>query len=165
MSEDGLGQPGDTEENNTGQAEGQNDGTSVQKKRKAAGLSTVISQKTISKPDWSYVHIRVIDTTKGLVNSSNASNSLTPVDQLTVYMHVQSALKSFLGLHGTAIAYDFVKTEGQDVWLRVSRHDAKAFVAAVGGWIDPSGKEAMRVMNWGCWAPREGRNGMDLFGD
>lgn len=140
------------------------DGDSVsRKKRKLQKSPTVISQSTLRKPEWAYAHLKMIPAS-GKAKHSDTIDDTSSVDEITVYMHVQSALKSFLGFHGTTMTMDFLKVDGRDIWIRTPRQDLKALVAAVGGWVGSSG-EAMRVMSWGCWGPSEGSSGMDLFDD
>ncbi|KAF2156158.1 hypothetical protein K461DRAFT_291104 [Myriangium duriaei CBS 260.36] len=139
------------------------DDTTVTRKRKKSKPSTVISQMTLRKPEWAYIHLRLISPSS-LVAHAAGNSTLTPVDEVTVYMHIQSALKSFLGVHGTAITLDFLRVKGHDIWIRTPRQDVNALVAAVGGWIGSSG-EALRIMDWGSWGPNEGRNGKELFND
>lgn len=130
--------------------------TKPQTKRKSTTTKkqTTLSQFTIRNPTWSYIHLCLIPTT------STASSDL---DALTARLHLQAALSSFLGLHGTAIPIDFLKIENRNVWFRVPREDASAVVAAVGGWVGNNG-EGWRVMGWGCWGPGVvGGSGMDLF--
>ncbi|GAM83663.1 hypothetical protein ANO11243_016510 [Dothideomycetidae sp. 11243] len=132
-------------------------------KRKVAKPSTVISQSTLRKPEWAYVYLRFVSPA-ALVTSTDEKHESDSIDDITVYMHIQSALKGFLGMHGTAMSVDLLKVDGRSLWVRVPREDVNAFVAAVGGWVG-SGGEAMRVMNWGCWGPSESANGMDVFDD
>ncbi|KAF1353466.1 hypothetical protein BDV97DRAFT_396300 [Delphinella strobiligena] len=130
-----------------------------QPKRKKTTKHTTLSQFTIRNPAWSYIHLSLI-----LPSTSSPSTSPpSPLDSPTAQLHLQSALSSFLGLHGTAVPIDFLKIEGQQVWLRVPREDVSAFVAAMGGWVGKSG-QGWRVHGWGCWGADMGREGGgDLF--
>lgn len=56
------------------------------------------------------------------------------IDVLTVSTLLQPPLKSFLGLTGSSIPIDILKTEGREVWIRIPRLDARAFRAALSGW-------------------------------
>lgn len=123
-------------------------------KRKKSSKQTTLSQFTIRNPTWAYINLTLI----------NSSASASPVlDPLTAQLHLQSALSSFLGVHGTAIPFDLLNIEGRNVCLRLPREDASAVVAAVGGWVGKNG-EAWSLKDWGCWGPNLGRDrGMHLF--
>lgn len=130
--------------------------TANKTKRKKSNKQSTLCQFTIRNPQWSYIHLCL-----GSISTSVAASPA--IDALTVQLHLQSALSSFLGLHGTAIPFDMLKIQGQDVWIRVPREDASAVVAAVGGWVSKGG-EGWRIKNWGCWGPDAGRDaGLDLF--
>lgn len=123
-------------------------------KRKKTTKHTTLSQFTIRNPAWAYIHL-------SLILASNSEPST--LDPLTAQLQLQSALSSFLGLHGTAIPIDFLNINGHHVWLRVPREDVSAFVAAMGSWVGKNG-QGWTVNNWGCWGPDMGRNsGADLF--
>lgn len=83
---------------------------------------------------------------------------------MTAQMHLTAALSSFLGLHGSAIAFDILKLEGQDVWIRVQAEDRAAVVAATGGWVNGA-REGWRVVGWSCWNVEGAgsRRGEELF--
>lgn len=88
---------------------------------------------------------------------------------MTAHMHLNAALSTFLGLHGSAITFDILKLEGQGVWIRVQAEDRAAVVAATGGWVSKA-KEGWRMKGWSCWnaaAAAAGRDaaGGDLFDD
>jgi len=128
-------------------------------KRKRSSKPTTISQFTIRKPFWAYIHLAL------LVPRSQTSQPTPPVDAITAHLHLQSALGQFLGLHGTAIPFDILKLGDQDVWIRVPKPDVNAVVAAVGGWIGKGG-HGWRVKVWNCWGPKAtGSGGKDLFGE
>ncbi|PQE12022.1 ribonuclease P MRP subunit POP8 protein [Rutstroemia sp. NJR-2017a BVV2] len=95
---------------------------------------------TISKPPYTYLHLRLITT------SSSAQK--TKLDELTAKSYLTSALTQFLGLTGSAIPIDILKTEGRDVWVRTMREDGSAVVAAVGGWVRAVGGETEGEMGW-----------------
>lgn len=131
--------------------------TSTKKKRKRAPKPHVLSQFTIRNPPWAYVHLQ------HLTSSSGNGPDLDPV---TAHLHLTAALSQFLGLHGTAIPFDILKLEEQDVWIRLPAEDRSALVGAVGGWVSGNG-EGWRVDGWSSWnASAMGRNsGQDLFAD
>ncbi|PQE16652.1 ribonuclease P MRP subunit POP8 protein [Rutstroemia sp. NJR-2017a BBW] len=95
---------------------------------------------TISKPPYTYLHLRLITT------SSSAQK--TTLDELTAKSYLSSALTQFLGLTGSAIPIDILKTEGREVWIRTMREDGSAVVAAVGGWVRGVGGETEGEMGW-----------------
>lgn len=55
-------------------------------------------------------------------------------DYATITLTVKSALIQFLGLTGAAISFDIICVHAKYVLMRVSRFDASALMAAVGGW-------------------------------
>ncbi|KAG8626041.1 hypothetical protein KVT40_006442 [Elsinoe batatas] len=138
------------------------DATSIKRKSKP-DKNPVISQFTIRNPDWSYIHLKLITpvSLQAAVDGSNKS-AKGSLDEVTAYLHLQSALQRYLGVHGTAIPLDILKVEGLEVWIRVPREDAGAIVAAAGGWVG-NGGEGWRVVAWGCWGPTDGNDGKDLF--
>ncbi|EPE34559.1 hypothetical protein GLAREA_10253 [Glarea lozoyensis ATCC 20868] len=86
-----------------------------------------ITIKTIKSPPWSYIQL-------SLTSSSQLKAQQPVLDELTAKSYLTSALTQFLGLHGQAISIDFLKVEGQQVWIRVPREDRAPVLAAVGGW-------------------------------
>ncbi|KAI9807277.1 MAG: hypothetical protein M1833_000020 [Piccolia ochrophora] len=82
---------------------------------------------TIRDPSWSYLNLELTTT--------SPTPTPTPLDDLTTRTHLTAALTQHLGLSGTAIPVDILKTSGRECWLRVPREDLTAVVAAVGGWI------------------------------
>ncbi|KAF2219272.1 hypothetical protein BDZ85DRAFT_285447 [Elsinoe ampelina] len=140
-----------------------NDAASKKRKSKP-DKNPVISQFTIRNPDWSYIHLKLITpaSLQAAVEGSNKTTRLS-LDEVTAYLHLQSALQRYLGIHGTAIPLDILKVEGPEVWVRAPRDDASAVVAAAGGWVG-NGGEGWRVVAWGCWGPNDGNDGKDLFG-
>ena len=52
---------------------------------------------------------------------------------------------------GTAIPIDFIKVEGRDVWIRLSREDASAVQGALSQWMGKDGKVSWRVKGRGEW--------------
>ena len=126
------------------------------KRKKRKPRTHVLSQFTIRSPPWAYVHLQHL-------TSSGAGSNL---DAVTVHLHLTAALSKFLGLHGSAIPFDILKLEGQDVWVRLQSEDRSALVAAVGGWLNGNG-EGWRVKGWSSWDANAGgrEGGQDLFKD
>ena len=131
--------------------------TSTKKKRKKrAPKPHVLSQLTLRDPPWSYIRLQHL-----------TSSTQTPsLDAVTAHLHLTAALSQFLGLHGTAIPFDILKFEGQDVWIRLPHEDSSALIAAVGGWVSANG-EGWQVKGSSSWdANALGKDGgQDLFGD
>lgn len=127
--------------------------TSKKKRKKKNSQLYILTQTTLRQPQWTYIHLRHKPATKP---------PYPPLDAVTAHLHINAALQQFLGLHGSAIAFDILKIEEQDVWIRVQREDERAVVAAVGGWISNKG-EGSYVVGWGCWGVEGGGDGRDLF--
>ncbi|GIZ36990.1 hypothetical protein CKM354_000045400 [Cercospora kikuchii] len=118
-----------------------------------ATKNQTLSEFSIRKPDWVYVRLQHL--------SSKTNQSL---DGVTAQLHLNAALSSFLGLHGSAIPIDILHLQEQDVWIRAPAEERAAIIAAVGSWISSSG-EGWRVRGWSRWnANAFGRDaGQDLF--
>jgi ribonuclease P/MRP protein subunit POP8 len=84
-----------------------------------------ITTRTIKSPRFSYVCLE-------LISDSPAQISL---DDLSVRSYLTAAFTQFLGLTGSAISVDILKVADAECWIRVSREDLMAVVAAVGGWV------------------------------
>ena len=123
---------------------------------------------TLRSPPWSYIHLQQIH--------HNQASQQTPLDPLTVHLHLTQALHTFLGLHGAAIPIDILKLDSESessssgeeqsggLWIRVPSQDRAALLAAVGGWVGKGG-EGWRVLGWSSWGIGGGRDGgRDLFG-
>lgn len=94
-----------------------------------------LTHKTITISTPSYTYISLTLTSSLPPRTTNTSSQTPQLDALTARTHLTSALTQFLGLSGSAISIDILKIEERQVWVRVPREDAGAFVAAVGGWI------------------------------
>ncbi|KAK4631900.1 hypothetical protein CLAFUW4_03345 [Fulvia fulva] len=137
----------------------QTSSTADKKKRnKKNPTNQTLSQFSIRKPDWAYLHLQHIPSL------ANGHQQHGAIDNATVHLHITAALKSFLGLHGSAIPFDILRLDGRQVWIRAPAEDRAAIIAAVGGWISSSG-EGWRVRSWSHWnANGLGRDsGQDLF--
>ena len=123
---------------------------------------------TLRSPPWSYIHLQQIH--------HNQASQQTPLDPLTVHLHLTQALHTFLGLHGAAVPIDILKLDSESessssgeeqsggLWIRVPSQDRAAVLAAVGGWVGKGG-EGWRVLGWSSWGIGGGRDGgRDLFG-
>jgi ribonuclease P/MRP protein subunit POP8 len=152
-------QPPDATESTakTTEATQQTSSTTTKKKRKRRTPKPhVLSQLTLRDPPWSYIRLQ------------HLTSSIQPpdLDAVTAHLHLTAVLSQFLGLHGTAIPFDILKLEGQDVWIRLPHEDSSALIAAVGGWVSTNG-EGWRVRGSSSWdASALGKDaGQDLFDD
>lgn len=147
--------PDATEETATTAPTTQSSTNPTQKKRKKTTPKHETTQFSIRKPDWTYIRLQHLSPGKA-----------ADLDNMTAHMHLNAALSSFLGLHGSAIAFDILKLEGQDVWIRVHAEDRAAVIAATGGWFSKS-RDGWRVRSWSHWnAGAAGRDAAkDLFDD
>ena len=103
---------------------------------------------TIRNPPFTYLHLTLLNPTF-LVPIFKPN--YPPIDILTARAHLTSALSQFLGITGTAIPIDFLKIEGRDVWIRIPREDAAAFVGALSQWFGKDGGTSWRVNGKGEW--------------
>ena len=104
----------------------------------------VLSTTTIRSPPWTYFHLVLVTP------ASAGSESTGPaLDDITVRMHLTSALSQFLGIAGTAIPVDILKVEGSDAWIRVPSPDSTAVNEALSGWV--GNDVAWRIKGRGCW--------------
>ncbi|KAF7874751.1 hypothetical protein EAF04_001926 [Stromatinia cepivora] len=109
--------------------------TSIPSKRKQTHTGHEHKAITITTPLFSYIHLEL----------QTSSLKKPQLDDITAKSYIASGMTQFLGLHGSAISIDILKTEGKDVWIRVMREDASAVVAALGGWIKRLGNGDERV--------------------
>ena len=130
--------------------------TTKKKRKKRTPKPHILSQITLRDPPWSYIRLQ------HLTSSAQPSD----LDAVTAHLHLTAALSQFLGLHGTAIPFDILKLEGQDVWIRLPHDDSSAVIAAVGGWVSASG-EGWRVKGLSSWdaSAQFKDSGQDLFDD
>lgn len=128
-------------------------GEKTKKRKKKSNKPHTLTQTTLRQPQWTYIHLRHKPATKP---------PYPTLDAVTAHLHILAALQQFLGLHGSAIAFDILKVDDQDVWIRVQKEDERAVVAAVGGWISNKG-EGSYVVSWGAWDVDGGGDGGNLF--
>ena len=111
---------------------------------------------TIKRPTFTYLHLTLL--------SSDPRTSDAPIDILTARSYLTSALEQFLGMTGTAILIDFLKVEGKDVWIRMSREDGSHVVGALSQWVGKDGGVAWRVKGRGEWlGSLSAGDGRELF--
>lgn len=129
---------------------------SKSRKRQRPATKPPTTQYSIRKPSWAYIRLQ------------HLSPNTRPgdLDNMTAHMHLNAAMSSFLGLHGSAMTFDILKLQGQDVWIRVQSEDRAAVVAATGGWVSKA-RDGWRVRSWSHWnALAPGHDaGQDLFDD
>lgn len=143
-------------------------GDSNSKKRKRKEKVHVVYQTTFKKPQWAYLHLELITpgtaAPAALPSSIPASTStsstplptaassitlqpspsapsdtpLADVDPLTVSSLLQPPLQGYLGLTGSSILIDILKTQGREVWIRIPRQDARAVRASLSAWVGSS---------------------------
>lgn len=135
------------------------------KKRKRLSKPHILYTTTYKRPTWTYFHLTLLTPSTAVEIPSNpqtpiptstsshqpALNPSNPtkddnddadekvegrdIDALTVSTLLLPPLTAFLGLTGSSIPLDVLKTEGRDVWIRVQRADARALRASLSGWI------------------------------
>ncbi|KAK4945205.1 hypothetical protein LTR10_015631 [Elasticomyces elasticus] len=96
---------------------------------------------TLRNPPYAYFHLSL------RLLSPQASPDL---DDITARSYLTAALQQYLGLTGTAIPIDILKTEGASVCIRVPRDDEGAVAAAVSQWASPKGV-SLRIDARGSW--------------
>ncbi|KAJ5191702.1 uncharacterized protein N7498_010687 [Penicillium cinerascens] len=124
--------------------------SSTGQKRKAQDATSSTIQFTSRNPPWTYLKLRLIPQPDSTIPQ--------PLDALSARTYLSAALSQFLGVTGTAIPIDILKTEHGSVsaakletpvaagmskydcaWVRVPREDAAAVVSALSSWIGGSG--------------------------
>ena len=147
----------DTSMDNATAADSQDPSASPQiaKKRKRKENEThVLHQTTFRRPMWSYFHLTLVTPgTAAQPSSASAADPESPdIDALTVSTLLLQPLTAYLGTTGSAVPIDILHTQGRNAFVRVPRQDARAFRAALSGWIGgcdagsvPGVKEGGRV--------------------
>ena len=119
-------------------------------------------QLTVKCPPFAYIHLTLLNANCILTPTPNQQ---PPLDILTARTYLTSALEQFLGMTGSAIAVDFLKVEGRDVWIRVPRQDASAVAGAVSQWISKDKGSSWRISARGEWlGGLLAGDGSDVFG-
>jgi ribonuclease P/MRP protein subunit POP8 len=95
-----------------------------------------ITSRTIRTPHFSYAYLELISDPPAKIS----------LDDLSIRSYLTAAFTQFLGLTGSAISVDILKVVERECWIRVSREDLSAVVAAVGGWVGSS--EGDRRVAW-----------------
>ncbi|KAF2826531.1 hypothetical protein CC86DRAFT_370495 [Ophiobolus disseminans] len=119
------------------------------RKDKDASQTHNLQQTTFRRAAWSYFHLTLVTPqTASLPSLSTAAtiaesslSSPNDISPITTFSLLRPPLQSFLGITGVAIPIDTLKTCGRDVWIRVPRQDARAFRAALSGWVGSADRE------------------------
>ena len=111
---------------------------------------------TLRSPPYSYLHLSLVPPEP----SAKSSSDETPLDSVTVYSYLNSALSRFLGVHGSSISFDILKESGRDVWVRMASEDASVLVAALAQWTNSRG-EVLRVIGRSAWLGAINDEGME----
>ncbi|KAJ5948168.1 hypothetical protein N7466_001183 [Penicillium verhagenii] len=106
---------------------------------KAKEASTSTMHFTSRNPPWTYLKLQLIP--------QPGSTATQPLDELSARTYLSAALSQFLGLTGTAIPIDILKTEPASptaekydmAWIRVPREDGASVVAALSSWVGSFG--------------------------
>ena len=72
-------------------------------------------------------------------------HAVASLDLITVRTYLDSALRQYLGLSGTAVPIDIVKVESRDVWIRLPREDSGAVQGALSQWVGKDGNISWRL--------------------
>lgn len=148
-------------------------------KSSSKSTSSILCQFTIRDPQWTYILLHLVSPHSFSHSNSSTSHPSAPhatphdslpshnqphstpafttpastgPDAVTLNMYITSALEQFLGLHGRSIAFDILDISSKDIWIRVQRQDASAFVAAMGGWTGRNGV-GLSVRDSSPWGP------------
>lgn len=105
------------------------------RKRKADRTHHILHQATFKKPFWSYFHLALMTPSTTAFQKNTSNSGIESIDPVTTLSLLQPPLSSFLGLHGSSISIDVLKTCGRDVWIRVPRQDAATVEAALSNWV------------------------------
>ncbi|KAF1363813.1 hypothetical protein EJ07DRAFT_100938 [Lizonia empirigonia] len=109
----------------------------TKKRKRKEKESHVLHQTTFRRPTWSYFHLALITTGTAAAQSSTftASSETQDIDALTVSALLLQPLTAYLGITGSAVPIDILHTVGCSAYVRMPRQDARAFRAALSGWI------------------------------
>ncbi|KAF2261667.1 hypothetical protein CC78DRAFT_345410 [Lojkania enalia] len=113
--------------------------TTPQKRKRLNRKPHILHQATLKKGLWIYFHLVLITPSTAAPPHPPSSNSpsdpsTTDLDPLTASSLLTPPLSAYLGLHGSAVPIDILKTKGADTWVRVPREDGSAFRASLSGW-------------------------------
>lgn len=100
---------------------------------------------TLRRPPNVYLELVVTSTPR-----QGFPQTEVDTDEITLLNYLNSALKQYLGLTGTAIPLDILKVEGSHAWARLPAEDESAVVAALSQWASARGV-ALRVQSRSSW--------------
>jgi ribonuclease P/MRP protein subunit POP8 len=109
---------------------------------------------TLRHPPYSYIRLSL--TKFSSATSTPRTSQSADLDPVTALSYLNSAVQSYLGLVGTAVPIDILKTENQDAWIRVPYEDASAVVASVSQWstVGDGQSIALKIKSTGVWLGR-----------
>ncbi|KAL6242815.1 hypothetical protein RBB50_010461 [Rhinocladiella similis] len=97
---------------------------------------------TLRNPPYSYFHLSL--------RSLSPGEPAQFLDEITTRSYLTAALQQYLGLTGTAIPIDILKTEGPNAWIRVPKDDEPGVAGALAQWTSPKGVN-LRIEGRGSW--------------
>ncbi|KAF2785707.1 hypothetical protein K505DRAFT_380724 [Melanomma pulvis-pyrius CBS 109.77] len=137
------------------------------KKRKRKEKPHVLCQTTFRNAAWTYLHLRLVTPNPApaspppadapsTAEPASADAAVQPpprnpqpahddddddadVEPLTVLTLLTPALTAYLGLAGSSVPIDVLRTRRRDVWIRVPRRDARGVRAGLAGWVGVCG--------------------------
>lgn len=104
---------------------------------------------TLRNPPYSYIQIELV----------TQPPTQDAVDDITFKSHITNALSQYLGITGTAINIDVLKTNLNRTVVRLPHEDESAVVAALSQWSGRGGV-TLRILSRGGWLA-----GVDNEGD
>ena len=106
---------------------------------------------TLRRPPHAYLHVQITSHPSTAVTTTSSTRpSRSPLEEITLLSHLNSALNQYLGLTGAAIPIDVLKIQGSQGWIRTPRDDEAAVVAALSQWSG-KGRMTVRVLGRGTW--------------
>ena len=107
---------------------------------------------TLRHPPYLYIRLRLLSPAP---SSHTNTPTTTTLDALTLHTHLHSALTSYLGLHGSAIADSIdilhISPATNTAIVRVAYQDGTAVMAGIAAWAGSSGGEKLGIEGSGVW--------------
>lgn len=111
---------------------------------------------TVACLPYTYFHLTLVHSLDRHV--------VTSLDLITVRTYLDSALRQYLGLSGTAVPIDIIKVEDLDVWIRLPREDSGAVQGAISQWVGKDGNISWRLKGHSEFVNNvKHGDGIDLF--